>query len=196
MLENGADPNLRIVAPQALPTIRNCSAVTVIAGTPDNEFLAILLDHGGDINAKNSDGEPILIGMLFVSPRNYEGINMLITRGADIEAVDSGGSTLSMNMAVLADFEHLYYMLKRGVDFRKKDTRGFDISNMVFQYKIDKKEFPAGYEWQRKCQEFLLARGMKDPGPPKRKEMTPEEQAEWLRTYKKALDADIKRHGG
>ena len=195
LLENGADPNLRITAPQASQGMRDQSAVTVIAGAPDNEYLRILLEHGGDINAKNSDGEPILIKMLFKG-RNYKGIAMLLERGADINLTDTSSSTLLMIMAHLADFEHLYYMLQRGADFGKKDPGGFDISHDVFNYKINKDEFPEGYEWQRKCKEFLLAHGMKDPGPLKPKEKTPEEQAEWLRIYKKALEADIKRHGG
>jgi hypothetical protein len=196
LLENGADPNLRITAPQASQGMRDQSAVTIVAGAPDNEYLEILLNYGGDMNAKNSDGEPILISMVFTDPRNYEGIDMLLSRGADMEAIDSGGYTLLMNLALLTDFEHLYYMLQRGADFRKKDPGGFDISHDVFNYKINKDEFPEGYEWQRKCKEFLLAHGMKDPGPLKPKEKTPEEQAEWLRIYKKALEADIKRHGG
>lgn len=194
LLENGADPNLRITAPQASEGMRDQSAVTVVAGAPDNDYLRILLEHGGDINAKNCDGQPILISMLF--QRNYEGIDMLLERGADINLTDTSSSTLLMIMARLADFEHLYYMLQRGADFRKKDMGGFDISDDVFNYKVNKDEFPEGYEWQRKCKEFLLAHGMKDPGPLKPKEKTPEEQAEWLRIYKKALEADIKRHGG
>jgi ankyrin repeat protein len=194
LLQHGADPNLRITAPEAPPAIRNNSAVTIIAGTPDNEFLEILLDHGGDINAKGSDGEPIVITMLFVAPRNYKGMNLLLERGADMNATDSGGDSLLMNLALLADFEHVYYMLQRRADFRMKDMGGFDISHDVFNYKINKDEFPEGYEWQRKCKEFLLAHGMKDPGPLKPKKQTPEEQAEWLRIYKKALDADLKRH--
>ena len=121
---------------------------------------------------------------------------MLLERGADINITDTTSSTLLMIMARLADYEHLYYMLQRGADFRKKDMGGFDISDDVFNYKINKDKFPEGYEWQRKCKEFLLAHGMKDPGPLKPKEKTPEEQAEWLRIYKKALEADIKRHGG
>jgi len=196
LLQNGADPNLRITAPQASPMLRNRSAVTIIACSRNNEFLKILLDYGGDINAKDSDHQPILISLLIDSPRNYEGIKMLLERGANIEATDIGGNTLLMNLALIVDFEHLYYMLQRGADFRRKDISGFDISHTVFQYKINKNEFPEGFEWQRKCQEFLLARGMKDPGPLKPKKQTPEEQAEWLRTYKKALEADRKRHGG
>jgi uncharacterized protein len=196
LLENGADPNLRITDIQAPLSLRGQSAVTVVAGTPDNEYLEILLDHGGDIDAKDSDGEPILITMLFMKPTNYEGINLLLSRGADINATDSSGSTLLRVMARLADFEHTYGMLRRGADFRIKDIGGFDIAHDVFNYKINKDEFPEGYKWQRKCQEFLLAHGMKDPGPLKPKVKTPEEQAEWLRTYKKALEADIKRHGG
>ena len=195
LLENGADPNLHINATHASEGMKGRSAVTIVAGAPDNEYLKILLDYGGDVNAKDTDGEPILITMLFMSPRNYEGIKMLLERGADMEATDSGGCTLLMNMALLADFEHMYYMLQRGADFRRKDIGGADISHDVFNYHIDKDKFPQGYEWQRKCKEFLLAHGMKDPGPLKPKVQTPEEQEEWRQMYNKALEADMKRRG-
>ena len=196
LLQNGADPNLRITAPQAPSTMLNQSAMTIIAETKDNEYLKILLDHGGNVDAKDSGNEPILIKMIYFEPTNYEGMNLLLERGADINAIDSGGQSLLMNLALLADFEHVYYLLQRGADFRIKDIGGFDISHDVFNTKINKEAFPEVYEWQRKCQEFLLAHGMKDPGPLKPKKKTPEEQAEWLRTYKKALDADMKRHDG
>jgi len=193
LLENGADPNMRITASHASEGMKDQSAVTVVAGTPDNEYLKILLDYRGDVNAKNSDGQPILITMIFMEPGNYAGIDMLLKRGADIDATDSSESTLLMIMARLADFEHVYDMLQRGADFRKKSMGGFDISHDVFNYHINKDEFPEGYEWQRKCKEFLLAHGVKDPGPLKPKVQTPEEQEEWQRMYNKALEADIKR---
>ena len=194
LLENRANPNQRITAPHAPPTMRDQTAVTIIAGSRDNEYLEILLDHGGDVNAKDSDHRPILIEMVSVEPSNYEGMKMLIERGADMNATDSAGHSLLMNLALFSDFEHVYYMLQRGADFRLKDIGGFDISSDVFNTKINKEKFPDLYEWQRKCQEFLLAHGMKDPGPLKPKKQTSEEQAEWMRTYKKALEADIKRH--
>ena len=64
-------------------------------------------------------------------------------------------------------------MLQRGADFRIKDMGRFDISHDVFNAKINKEVFPEVYEWQRKCQEFLLAHGMKDPGPLKPKKRPP-----------------------
>jgi uncharacterized protein len=194
LLEHGADPNVRITAPEGINRLANESAVTLVAGTRDNDYLRILLDHGGDLNAKNSGGEPIVETMILKNSPNYEGMRMLLDRGADIDATDKSGNSLLMNLALLRDFEQVYYLLQRGADFRKKDIGGFDVSNSVFRIKINQTDFPEAFEWQRKCKEFLLAHGMKDPGPPKPK--TPEEEAEWQRIYNKALDADIKRHGG
>jgi uncharacterized protein len=194
LLEKGADPNLRLTAPQTPPRLRNRSAVTIIAGATDNEYLKILLDHGGDINAKDSDNKPILVEMIFKDPPNYEGMEMLLERGADINATDSSGLSLLGHLALFADFEHVYYLLRRGADFWKKDLGGMDISRDIFNRQVDKDKYPVDYEWQRKCKEFLLAHGMKDPGPLKPKKQTAEEAAEWRRIYKKALDEDIKRH--
>lgn len=191
LLKNGADPNLRITTPDASPGVRGQSAVTMVAGAPDNDYIRILLDHGGDPNAKNSDGDPILITMELMSPRNYGGIDLLLERGAEIDATDSSGATVTKIMALLGDFEHVYYMLQRGADYTKKTSYGSDVAADVFGYKIDRSKHPEAYEWQRKCKEFLLAHGVTDPGPVKPKKLTPEEQAEWQRTYQKALEEDM-----
>jgi uncharacterized protein len=178
LLEHGADPNMRITAPEGINRLANESAVTLVAGTPDNDYLRILLDNGGDLNAKNSGGEPKLETMILKDSPNYEGMRMLLERGADIDATDGSGNSLLMNLALLRDYEHVYYLLQRGADFRKKDIGGFDISTSVFGIGISKADFPEAFEWQRKCKEFLLAHGMKDPGPLKPKKQTPEEEAE------------------
>lgn len=193
LLKNGADPNKRNDAPDAPESLQGQSTVTVFAGAPDNEYLAILLDHGGDVNAKNNDGEPILIKMIYMDPKNYDGMKMLLDRGADINITDSGGATLLMNLTILKDFEHAYYLLERGADFRIKDGTGYGPELHIYQYKIDPKAFPKAYEWQRKCQEYLAAHGVNDPGPLKPKVLSPEEEEERQRSLDEAFEKDAKR---
>lgn len=191
LLRNGADPNMRITTEDAHYTIKNNSAVTFIAGATDNEYLKILLDHGGEVNAVTASKEPILIKMIFMSPRNYEGIKMLLDHGADINATDSGGSTLLITLADLNDFEHVYYLLQRGADYTIKDGTGYGVDFNIYQEKIDPKEFPEIYEWQRKCQEFLKARGVNDPGP--MKGPSAEEKAEQDRRIEEAFEAQARK---
>lgn len=191
LLKNGADPNMRITTPDAHYTLKNNSAVTFIAGATDNEYLKILLDHGGDLNAKTASKEPILKVMIFNDPTNYEGMKMLLDRGADINATDSGGSTLLITLSNLNDFEHAYYLLERGADYTIKDGTGYGADFNIFQGKIDPKEFPEAYEWQRKCQEFLKARGVNDPGP--MKPLSAEEKEEWDRRIEEAFEAQARK---
>lgn len=191
LLENGADPNMRISAPDAPEGVKDETAVTFVAGATDNEYLSILLDHGGDVNAKDSNGEPILITMFFVSPPNYDGIKLLLQRGADINAADSSGSTLLMDMARLRHFEQVYQLLEQGADYTIKDGTGYGPDFYIYQEKIDPKAFPEAYEWQRKCQEFLKARGVKDPGP--MKPLSAEEKEEWDRRIEEAFDAQARK---
>ncbi|QSV46537.1 ankyrin repeat domain-containing protein [Geobacter benzoatilyticus] len=193
LLKNGADPNKRIDAPDAPPGVQGESAVTFVAGAPDNEYLATLLDHGGDPNAKNIDGEPILIRMIYTDPANYIGMKMLLDRKADINITDAGGATLLMNLTILKDFEHAYYLLEKGADFRIKDGTGYGPEIHIYQYKIDPKAFPKAYEWQRKCQEFLAARGVKDPGPLRPKVLTAEEEEENKKLLDEMFEKDAKR---
>lgn len=191
LLMNGADPNMRITTPDAHYTLQDNSAVTFIAGATDNEYLEILLDHEGDMNAKTSAKEPILHAMIFNDPTNYEGMKMLLDRGADINATDSGGSTLLVTLADLNDFEHVYYLLERGADYTIKDGTGYGADFNIFQEKIDTKDFPEAYEWQRKCQEFLKARGVKDSGP--MKPLSAEEKEEWDRRIEEAFEAQARK---
>lgn len=191
LLENEADPNMRITAADAIDGVKDESAVTFVAGATDNEYLSILLDHGGDVNAKNSNGEPILITMFFVSPPNYDGIKLLLRRGADINATDTSGSTLLMDMARLRHFEQVYQLLEQGADYRIKDGTGYGPDFYIYQEKIDPKEFPEIYEWQRKCQEFLKARGVNDPGP--MKGPSAEEKAEQDRRIEEAFEAQARK---
>lgn len=191
LLENGADPNMRIIAPDAIDGVKDESAVTFVAGATDNEYLSILLDHGGDVNAKNSNDEPILITMFFVSPPNYDGIKLLLQRGANINATDSGGSTLLMDMASLRHFEQVYHLLEQGADYTIKEGTGYGPDYHIYQEKIDPKAFPEAYEWQRKCQEFLKARGVKDPGP--LKPLSAKEKEEWDRRIEEAFEAQARK---
>lgn len=193
LLQNGADPNKRNDAPDAPERLQGESAVTFIAGAPENDYLAILLDHGGDLNAKNGDGEPILIRMIFMDPTNYEGMKMLLDRGADINATKSSGDTLLKILAMFGDFENVYYLLQKGADFRIKDSAGYGPDFDIYRYEIDPKAFPKAYEWQHKCQEFLAARGVKDPGPLKPKVLTPEEEEENKRLLDEMFEKDAQR---
>lgn len=191
LLRYGADPNMRITTEDAHYTIKNNSAVSFIAGAADNDYLKILLDHGADVNAKTASKEPILIKMIFMSPRNYEGINLLLSRGADINAQKSGGATLLLALARLNDYEHVYSLLQKGADYRITDDGGDNVAFYVYQEKIDPKAFPEAYEWQRKCQEFLKARGINDPGP--LKPLSAEEQEEQDRRIEEAFEAQSKK---
>lgn len=191
LLRYGADPNMRITTEDAHYTIKNNSAVSFIAGAADNEYLKILLDHGGDANTITASKEPILIKMIFMSPRNYEGMKMLLDRGADINATDSGGSTLLVTLADLNDFEHVYYLLQRGADYTIKDGTGYGVDFNIYQEKIDPKEFPELHEWQSKCQQFLKVRGVNDPGP--LKPLSKEEQEEQDRRIEEAFEAQARK---
>jgi hypothetical protein len=164
LLDCGADPNMPITATDASPLILDQSAMAFIAGAPDNDYLLMLLNHGGDPNTKNNDNEPITKQMIFMSPPNLEGMRILLDRGADINATDSSGSTLLIVFGELRDFEQVYYLLQRGADYRIKDKAGFGVDYSIYQEEINPKDFPAAYAAQYKCKEFMQAHGIKDPG--------------------------------
>lgn len=188
LLDCGADPNMPVTANDASPTIKNQSAMAFIAGAPDNDYLIMLLDHGGNPSAKNSADEPLIEQMVFMDPPNYQGLRILLDHGADINATDSGGSTLLLTLTRLRFFEQVYYLLQRGADFRIKDGTGYGPDYHIFREEIDPNAFPEAYATQLKCQEFLRARGVNDPGP--RREKTPQEIEEFDRKIEKAFEED------
>lgn len=194
LLESGADPNMPNTATDASPTIKNQSAMAFIAGAPDNDYLIMLLNHGGNPDTKNSAKEPITIQMVFMTPSNFGGMRILLDHGADINATDSGGGTLLMNLAALRNFEQVYYLLQRGANPRIKDGTGYGPDYHIFQEKIDPVAFPGAYAAQLKCQEFLRAHGMNDHGPLRPK--TAQEIEEDDHKMKQLFEEDRERRAG
>lgn len=170
MLENGADPNAAM--PYPLPPDRtprnNDNAMVWAAKQEDTIYLRHLLDHGGDPNTRNVNNETLLF-QAFIWQDQWQNVQLLVERGADINAKNRVTTTLH-DYAGSGAFEKAYWLLEHGADPTPKgslppsqDHRSLIIESIFWKpMKPDSK----GREWQVKCQQWLLARGYKRPPMP------------------------------
>lgn len=169
MLESGADPNVSKPYPSDRPTPRfHGQPIVWAAQQKDPVYLQILLDHGGDPNTRNANREALLFHA-FVHGNLWRNVQMLVERGADINAEVSPGSTILRNYASLGSFSMAHWLLEHGADpslqfsFRKPVQRADShVIEAIFWHPGD----VSNPEWQVKCQRWLLANGFTRPPMP------------------------------
>lgn len=154
MLENGADPNAAVLTSMQHTTrfkgrIEN-NAMVWAAKADDPIYLKLLLDHGGDPNTRNSNGETLLKQAKFSG--TWENIELLVERGADVNALSQGGAFVDM-YAGLGSFVRTLWLLEHGA----KPTQ-YTIDNIFWHPGNPKKP-----ESQRQCQQWLLQHGYERP---------------------------------
>ncbi|WP_087960731.1 ankyrin repeat domain-containing protein [Lysobacter antibioticus] len=173
MLKNGADPN---AMRRSMTTDRgmrnNNNAMVWAAKAKDPIYLKILLDYGGDPNTRNSNDETLLVQSI-LGGGGWPNVKLLIERGADINAKTRTVPIIT-DYATAGGFEPTYWLLQHGAnpDNDSEDPRFKATINSIFWYPSK----PGYVDWQRKCQQWLLARGYKRPPMP-----------EYLRDMRKAF---------
>jgi hypothetical protein len=174
LLENGANPNAAMLHPaqhdERFKGRRINNAMVWAAKADDTIYLKLLLDHGGDPNTRNSNGETLMF-QARVMGDGWEKVKLLVERGADVNTPDGGGWRPIVELyARFADFRQVYWLLEHGADptlqymgdaakepvVHRNDSRTIDY---IFWYPVR-----SGYSiWQQKCQAWLLKRGFKRP---------------------------------
>ncbi len=154
MLENGADPDAFLLHPMQHTTrfkgrIKN-NAMVWAAKADDPVYLKLLLDHGGNPNTRNSNGETLLLQAKFSGA--WENIELLVERGADVNALSQQRAFLD-EYAGLGSFVRTLWLLEHGA----KPTK-HTIDN-IFWHPGNPKE----PQWQRDCQQWLLQHGYERP---------------------------------
>lgn len=169
MLAAGADPNAKkSFESQNGGTRFHGNAMVLAAEQKDPTYLGILLDHGGDLDTRNGNGEPLLFHA-FIKQNQWRNVQLLVERGADVNANVSLGRTIVEIYASRGGFMMVHWLLEHGADpsrqfvdgkpVQKPDSRTIDS---IFWHPGD----PADSTWQRECQRWLLARGHERPPMP------------------------------
>lgn len=171
LLDNGADPNARRIDSQRTSGQQRNNALVFAAGDADSRYLAMLLDHGGDPNTHNSNGEP-LTHVAFLRDR-WENVQLLIEKGADINEglyVPEDYDTVVSWYSGVGDFDKVYWLLQHGADPTRKmiaQARSANEGRMptlesIFWLPVK----PKMIDWQKKCQQALIERGIRRPPMP------------------------------
>ncbi|MGB6030166.1 MAG: ankyrin repeat domain-containing protein, partial [Rhodanobacter sp.] len=165
LLDNGANPNARKVEPLRKYGKQRNNAMVFAAGLPDQRYLKLLLDRGGDPNTMSSNNEQLT----YVATLHHvwPNVQLLIERGADINQplyTTDGYNTVLNWYTQYADFEQAYWLLQHGADPTRKikaDPGTFNYGRMPMVEDIYYAPVrPDGIEWQRRCQHWLRDHGI------------------------------------
>ena len=106
LIKGGANPNFR--------TPDGWSAMAEAARSPDDTMLPLLLDLGGDKDIKATANRPLTFVAYLAD--HWPRTQMLLNRGANINAIDAKEDTLLMVTANLNDYVHMLQLLDWGAD--------------------------------------------------------------------------------
>ncbi len=163
MLENGADPNAATLHP-AQNTERfkgryENNAMVWASKESDTIYLNLLLDKGGNPNVRNSNGETLLF-QAYIWQNQWQNVQLLVERGADVNAKTRTYPIVS-SYAISGAFKNVYWLLENGANADNDGLRKSTI-NAIFWMPVKDQ----AYEWQLKCQRWLLAREYERPSMP------------------------------
>ena len=160
LLENGANPNARRIDSQRTSGQQRNNALVFAAGDADQRYLAMLLDHGGDPNTRNSNGEP-LTHVAFLRDQ-WKNVQLLIEHGANVNEGlynDDGNDAVIDWYSRLGNFDKVYWLLQNGADPTKKIQAQKGSEQKYRMAVVDEIYWlpvkPHMIEWQRKCQHWL-----------------------------------------
>lgn len=174
LLEQGGNPNLRLK--NALHAGE--SIFGMIVSLRGKDYVSAALAHGADVNAINQDNEPVV----HIAQRTGKSdvVRLLIEKGANVDATSNGlpMNTLLAFAVGTSDFELSHWLIEHGAN------AGYTISaelatspnrigaqpilEDIFHRKVDGTKTPDAKAWQIKCQQLVLARGLKEPPMPER----------------------------
>ena len=182
MLENGADPNAAKNYP--LPpdrTPRNYDNALVRAAKEENSiYLKLLLDHGGNPDTRNVNNESLLFQAMIWGNQS-QNVMLLVERGANVNDPNSGGISgpIIETYATRGAFKTTLWLLEHGADPSLEYKGG--LAKPPFASESDSYTIEAifwmptkdqAFEWQTKCQQWLMSRGYQRPPMPERHRKT------------------------
>jgi len=169
LLDNGADPNARVYKTVDGRRLGYNNAMVYAAKMDDPRFLELLLKHGGDPNTRNSAGETLLF-QAFIAGNQWENVKLLIENGANINESNRGtADTVLSWYTTRGGFEHAYWLLEHGADptVMLKSSIGAPDRMLIAEHIFWGITTPDLLPWQKKCQQWLVARGIPRPPMPK-----------------------------
>ncbi|WP_312107758.1 ankyrin repeat domain-containing protein [Stenotrophomonas indicatrix] len=169
LLDNGANPNARAYKTVDGRRLGYNNAMVYAAKLDDARYLQLLLKYGGDPNTRNSAGETLLF-QAFIAGNQWENVKLLIENGANINESNRGtADTVLSWYTTRGGFEHAYWLLEHGADptVMLKSSIGAPDRMLIAEHIFWGITTPDLLPWQKKCQQWLVARGIPRPPMPK-----------------------------
>lgn len=143
------------------------------ARSDDPAALGDLLARGGDANARNRDGEPLLLVAQLAG--QWDNVKLLVEHGADVNAHPDGrpGDTV-LAFYSAGQFDKVHWLLEHGADPSHRIQSAAAAARVgtqpivenIYWWPVQAGQFPALAQWQRKSQDLLAARGITAPEQP------------------------------
>lgn len=156
-----------------MPSSSGSESLVDAARSDDPATLIELLARGGDANARNRDGEPLLLVAQLAG--QWDNVQLLVERGADINAHPEGrpGDTV-LAFYSAGQFDKVHWLLEHGADpsytiqsaAAAARVGSQPIVENIYWWPVQAGQFPALAQWQRKSQDLLAAQGITAPEQP------------------------------
>ena len=143
LLNAGADPNAPITLTGPRGDKYTETIMRFAAESEDNYYLRLLLEHGGNPNARDNLGFPILFDTTHTSSDYYvknhysilwNNFDILIAKGADINAIGRGNNIITelLTFKFYTDIEKILNKYP-GVNFKYKNSSGISLISLEIQ---------------------------------------------------------------
>jgi hypothetical protein len=141
------------------------SVLVEVVRSKDSGCLQELLSRGGDPNTKDFLGRPLLYQAIALSREDMEAakrnVQLLLDKGADMNAVGAGATTALSAAQVLA-WEFVAYLIEKGADIHYSNRLGMTIASVLEKdIKINPNPGTAAYAAHReKVKGLLIKQGI------------------------------------
>ena len=168
LLDNGADPNARQVREIDGKPFKFNNAMIYAVRLEDPAFLQLLLKHGGDPNTRSSGGESLLF-QAFINGNQWKNVQQLVEAGAKVNENNLGkADTVLSWYTARGGFDAAYWLLEHGADPTLSAPAASGSSSPARQMMVEDIYWeittPDLLPWQKRCQQWLIARNI--PRPP------------------------------
>ncbi|KAL7799020.1 ankyrin repeat-containing domain protein [Trichoderma ceciliae] len=117
LVDSGADPNSSFIAPPILTQI----ITDYEASERQLEMFDFLISHNADVNAKDSEGTPVLIHAS-KSEQSIEFVQRLLDHGADINSLNSDNQSALYTATLNRNEDLTRLLLERGANVNEMST--------------------------------------------------------------------------
>lgn len=159
LAELGANPNLQ--------SLNGTSAFIHAAGKFEtSEYLKLLMEHGGDLNAESAvEDQRLRTPLVAASYSNLENVKILAEKGADVNYYYPKGFKSPLNSAfTYSKIEIIHYLvIKKGANVKKAFSVTASGDSVFITNKLRNLTFPLGskeYTLKMEVVEVLQDRGM------------------------------------